>query len=118
MKWGIVKMKKSEQLAINKKVIAAYDLFCAENPYTWDLDFKRLYSCSAYVAETDYFIVLKSYDTIIAVLEKTNGCIYDFLRYVYGYTAISAQHVSKFRRYCIEHFLCDYKATVYTYREV
>ena len=56
----------------------------------------RLRSCSAEVGETSDFYVLRSYSTIIAVIEKDTDILYDFLRYVYGYTATSAQHISKF----------------------
>lgn len=57
---------------------------------------KRLRSCSAYVYETDNFYVLRSYNTIIACIDKQTKICYDFLRLVYGYTSTSSQHISKF----------------------
>lgn len=67
----------------------------------WDLlKVVRLRSCSAivreYVNKKDGNIIycLVSYETIVAIIDG-NAC-YDFLRKVYGYTATSAQHISKF----------------------
>lgn len=57
---------------------------------------KRLNSCTAWVFETKNFYILKSYETYIAVIDKDNDVLYDVLRIVYGYTATSAQHITKF----------------------
>lgn len=57
----------------------------------------QLRRCSADVYETENMYVLRSYSTIIAVIDKTTDTLYDFLRYVYGYTATSAQHIAKFK---------------------
>ena len=66
-----------------------------ENTYlTW----KRFRTCNATYAETENFYILRSYKTIVAVVNKHTGICYDFLRAVYGYTATSAQHISKFYR--------------------
>lgn len=74
--------------------------------------YKRLRSCSAYVGENKDFYILESYGTVIACIDKANGNCYDFLRYVYGYTATSAQHISKFQH--------DYSryGNKYTYKAV
>lgn len=60
---------------------------------------KRLRNCQAtvyaYENEKCRVYILKSYDTIVAAIGASGRC-YDFLRYVYGYTATSAQHISKF----------------------
>lgn len=70
---------------------------------------KRLRSCNACVMETKNFYILQSYNTKVAAIDKATGVLYDFLRYVYGYTATSAQHIAKFAK--------DYGATRrYTYR--
>lgn len=111
-------MKKSEQEIINQKCVDALSKLSQENngKYLMDRDFKtRLYHCQAWIAETDSFLVLRSYDTIVALLDKRTGILYDVLRLVYGYTSTSSQHIAKFRRYCIEHYLMDYKATRLTY---
>ena len=57
---------------------------------------QRLRSCQAWVQETDNFYLLKSYDTYVAAVKKSDNSCYDFLRKVYGYTATSAQHIAKF----------------------
>ena len=109
-------MKKSEQLAINEQVITLVNDFNKTNNYTGN--FKRLRSCSAEVApvidsETGelLYYVLCSYCTIVAVIDTRTGILYDFLRYVYGFTSTSAQHIAKFS--------CDYGCTKHlTYREV
>ena len=94
-------MKKSEQLVINEQVVALVNDFNKTNSDTGN--FKRLRSCSAEVApvidaETGapLYYVLCSYRTIVAAIDVRTDTLYDFLRYVYGYTATSAQHISKF----------------------
>lgn len=75
-----------------------------------NLSVRPLRHCSAkvYITE-DGYKVLQSYSTIIAIITP-NGHCYDFLRKVYGYTATSAKHISKFMQ--------DYNATNrYTWRE-
>jgi hypothetical protein len=75
-----------------------------------------LRTCQAYVYETPSFYVLRSYNTVVAIIDKSRDICYDFLRAVYGYTNTSAQHISKFDK--------DYGRGVYgckervTYREV
>ena len=61
---------------------------------------KRLRSCQAWVitykvrTTGEVFHILKSYNTVIGC-SIGNSC-FDWLRMVYGYTATSAQHFSKF----------------------
>lgn len=57
---------------------------------------KRLRQCSATVFETENYYFLKSFDTIVAFINKNTGYIFDILRYVYGYTSVSNQHIAKF----------------------
>ena len=113
-------MKKSEQLAINAQVLAILtdiNRFCVTG------DFKRLRSCSAEVApvidsETGelLYYVLRSYNTIVAAIDVRTDTLYDFLRYVYGYTSTSAQHISKFSKdYGMGKWGCAHSLT---YREV
>lgn len=109
-------MTKTEQREINERVL------CVLNDYrdkSWDMYHERkLRSCSATVADAVdpetgelRYIVLRSYRTVIALIDTRTNTLYDFLRYVYGYTATSAQHISKFAR--------DYHATTcMTYKEV
>ena len=96
-------MNKNEQAAINAQVVALVNDFNSTNNYTGR--FKRLRSCSAEVApvmdaETGelLYYVLRSYWTIVAAIDVRTDTLYDFLRYVYGYTGTSAQHIAKFSR--------------------
>ena len=57
---------------------------------------ERLRTCQALVYASDNWFILKSYDTFVACINRKTGVGYDVLRYVYGYTATSAQHISKF----------------------
>lgn len=87
-------MKKVEQEKINEK---AYTIFNdALKEYKWDLPRKRLRSCQAEVYESDNYYILKSYNTIIACIEKETDTLVDVLRTEYGYTSTSSQHISKF----------------------
>ena len=100
---------KEMQQVENAKVESFYDTLCKElnekddngyYAYPWfrsGVNYgKRLRSCSAYVLETENYYVLKSYNTIICAIEKETDVMYDFLRMVYGFTSISAQHIAKF----------------------
>ena len=114
-------MKKSEQLAINEKVVALVNSFNRSNNYA--LNWRKLRSCSAEVApiidaETGELIyyVLRSYRTVVAAIDVRTDTLYDFLRYVYGYTSTSAQHIAKFSKdYGIGKWGCAHSLT---YREV
>ena len=61
----------------------------------------KLYSCNAEIWGYTGILVLVSYDTPIAVYTR-DGSLYDCLRVVYGYTATSAQHISKFKKWLAE----------------
>ena len=86
--------KRENQALCNKICIEVYE--DAMKELNGNYTFKRLRSCSAVVYETPHYYVLKSYRTIIAVIDKATDTLYDVLRYVYGYTATSAKHVKKF----------------------
>lgn len=105
-------MNKNQQQTMNDYVLKNYDVF-RDTIATEYLEWKRLRSCSAYVAETKDFIILKSYNTIVAFINKYTRQKFDFLRYVYGYTSTSCQHISKFFR-----DYGDFRVNVYTYRDV
>lgn len=89
-------MRKAQE-AINNEVIA----FMQENIdeiYGYKGLPARLRYCSAEVYETPNLYILRSYDTIVACIDKRTDTLYDFLR-VFGYTStISAQHIAKFRQ--------------------
>lgn len=58
---------------------------------------RKFRTCQAQILENEKYIVLRSYSTIVAFIDKSTGKFYDALRYVYGYTATSSQHIAKFR---------------------
>ena len=60
------------------------------------LTVKQFRRCTAEVYETTGYFILRSYNTLVAVIDKSTGTCYDVLRMVYGYTATSAQHIAKF----------------------
>lgn len=63
---------------------------------------RSLYYCNAEIWEYKGFLVLVSYKTPIAVYVPDNATLYDCLRIVYGYTATSSQHISKFSKWLAE----------------
>lgn len=56
----------------------------------------RLRNCKATVYEDERYIVLISYTTTVAFIDKQERVAYDILRLRYHYTPISAQHIAKF----------------------
>ena len=56
----------------------------------------RLNYCKAWVYQTNGYCFLVSYKTIVAFIDDS-GNMFDVLRLVYGYTATSVMHISKFR---------------------
>lgn len=95
-------MKHSEK-AIRNRVqntineIVSENMHKMLNEFRWQEPCKRLRSCTAWVYQTENYYVLRSYNTVIACIDKNTNVLYDFLRLVYGYTSTSAQHISKFR---------------------
>ena len=111
-------MKKEEQLQVNaicnnerEKALSELE---EEAASINGVNVKRLRSCSAMVYTTTNYYILRSYNTIIAVINKNTDALYDFLRIVYGYTATSSQHINKFAHdYCSGKWYCS---KVYTAR--
>ena len=88
-------MRKEEQYAINRECLEAITE-CNANKGNF-ITSKRLRNCSAVVLEYENYYILQSYDTLIAFIDKATDTLYDVLRYVYGFTSTSAQHISKFK---------------------
>ena len=111
-----MRMSKKAQIDANKEVVRAVDCDNEEIKGSVLHNGTRLRTCQAYVYETPSFYVLRSYNTVIAIIDKSSDICYDFLRGVYGYTNTSAQHISKFDK--------DYGRGTYgckervTYREI
>lgn len=89
-------MNKKLQCQANNEVLEAVERYNEEMEHCTIGEGKRLRTCQAYVYETPSFYVLRSYNTVVAIIEKKTDTCYDFLRGVYGYTSTSAQHISKF----------------------
>ena len=111
-----MRMSKKVQLEANSEVMRAIDRYNEEVKQNVLHHGKRLRTCQAYVYETPSFYVLRSYNTVVAIIEKKTDTCYDFLRYVYGYTSTSAKHISKFDKDYGRGY-CGCKERV-TYREV
>ena len=92
-------MKKAEQEEINGACEEFYELSMKE--FKYNLPAKQLRSCNAWIYESENNLYLRSYNTIVAIYLKPLNVVIDVLRMVYGYTATSAQHISKFiNDYC------------------
>lgn len=77
----------------------------------------RFRNCSAETCKVGKYIFLKSYNTIVAFYNTETNSFYDILRYVYGYTATSAQHIAKFKYY-VKHEYYHLFIDEYRYYEV
>lgn len=92
-------MTKTERRAIqekvNEKVLSAYKVF-DESFYPEHL--RPFRSCHAQIGWNDKYIALYSFGTMVCFYERSTGNFFDVLRYVYGYTATSNQHIWKFFR--------------------
>ena len=89
-------MTKQEQKNINLIVKSEYENIINDYRFNTPDKGERLRTCSAVVYESATAYYLRSYDTLIAWIDKESDTLYDALRLVYGYTATSAQHISKF----------------------
>ena len=112
-------MKQYNQLSENITAKAIFNRAFNEVDAMREYKYKRLRSCTAWVFETENFYLLKSYDTFIAAIDKRSNVCVDVLRYVYGYTSASAQHIVKFfsdYAFTIGKWRSDLK--IYTYRDI
>ena len=82
------------QQQVNITIYDAIDEYTAQNDGL--VKAGRLRTCSATVYENERYIVLISYTTTVAFIDKHEQKAYDILRLVYGYTSTSAQHIAKF----------------------
>lgn len=87
--------QRQENLVVEKKRVQIEK----ERDYDWyNAKVERLNNCSATVYTTKKYYILRSYATIVAAIDKNTDTCYDWLRLVYGYTATSTQHISKFMK--------------------
>ena len=102
--------KRENQALCNQICVEVFENAMAE--LTSDCKYNRLHTCKAVVVETENYYILQSYRTTVAVIDKRTDTLYDVLRYVYGYTATSAQHISKFEKdYCRGKWNCEMRLT-------
>ena len=102
--------KRENQALCNQICVEVFENAMAE--LNGDCKYKRLRTCKAVVVETENYYILQSYRTTVAVIDKRTDTLYDVLRYVYGYTATSAQHISKFEKdYCRGKWNCEMRLT-------
>jgi len=85
--------QRQENLVVEKKRVQI-----EKNSGKWwyEARIEQLNNCKATVFDCERYILLRSYQTIVAAIDKETGICYDWLRLVYGYTATSAQHIRKF----------------------
>lgn len=91
-------MKKEAQKVVN---VLCEEAFNKSIKYMRDLcmtpiSVERLKTCQALIMHYEKYDILKSYETYVAIYDKETDTFYDVLRYVYVYTATSAQHIAKF----------------------
>ena len=92
-------LKDKEFKEITPDFHISYQIECMQEEVD-DYEHRRITKfrhCSAEIIETNNYICLKSYATIVAFINKDERVLYDVLRYVYGYTSTSNQHIAKFR---------------------
>lgn len=87
-------IQKQKQQIINSAIHLAINEFEYKNDGLEKVG--RLRTCNATVYENERYIVLTSYTTTVAFIDKREQKAYDILRLVYGYTSTSAQHIAKF----------------------
>lgn len=91
-------MKKTEQIEVNiyvENIVNDVNALLRTSSVPWH----RLYNCNAEWGQVGAWVLLRSYWTIVAAYNIDTDELFDFLRLVYGYTATSAQHITKFRNY-------------------
>lgn len=86
--------EKMKQQIINNAIHLALNKYEAQNGGMVKVG--QLRSCKATVYENERYIVLISYTTTVAFIDKQERAAYDILRLIYGYTSTSAQHIAKF----------------------
>ena len=93
------KMTQKEKQEFENDIALGLWYTFLENTDYHDTHWKRLYYCSAEIGNNGRYLILRSYNTVVAFYDTKNDLLVDMLRYVYGYTATSAKHIAKFRNY-------------------
>lgn len=105
---------KTNQNVINNLAMRDFERAIKEYHESVNYSVKRLRYCKAEVIITENYYLLRSYNTIVASINRNIGTECDVLRKVYGYTAASKQHITKFfNDYAVS---LSYTAKRYIYR--
>ena len=105
---------KTNQNVINNLAMREFEHALKEYNESYDYTIKHLRYCTAEVIITKNYYLLRSYNTIVASINRNIGTECDVLHKVYGYSATSAQHISKFfNDYAVS---LSYPAERYIYR--
>lgn len=110
------KLYYDEQFTPQEKANRICELFYedAMKKFNTGLINRQLNKCQAWVYENDEYYYLRSYNTLVAIIYKECDILIDVLRGVYGYTATSSKHISKFEhKYGRLNYGCSYR---FTYR--
>lgn len=102
-KVGSFSMGKAEQQAINTHIVPIWEEALASPPTDY-FYVTRLNKSQACIYQKGNLVLLLSYDTFVALYNIDKNTVYDMLRYEYGFTGTSAQHISKFKTYCYMNF--------------
>lgn len=86
--------KQMKQQIINNAIHLALNEYENQNGNMRKIG--RLRTCQATVYENERYIVLISYTTTVAFIDKQEHAAYDILRLIYHYTSTSTQHIAKF----------------------
>lgn len=73
-------MNKKLQIQDNNEVLLAINRFNEEIKHCPIDKVNRLRTCNAYVYETPSFYVLRSYNNVVAIIEKSTDTCYDFFK--------------------------------------
>lgn len=112
-------MKQYNQSFENITARAIFNAACNELDAQQNPAYHCLRSCKACVFETENFYLLKSYDSLIAAIDKRTSICVDVLRDVFGYTHTSSCHTKKFfDDYASSIGKCRYDLKVYIYRNI
>ena len=119
------KNKKEEQILTNEAAVNLFDIAVStitENSPRLNLDY-----CNAEMIFSEDYVILKSYETLIACYNKRLAIFCDVLRYKYTttnkngdivhYSRTSIQHINRFIKKMVERYKLE-NYYLWTYKEV
>lgn len=119
------KNKKQEQILTNEAAVNLFDI--AVSTITANSPRMNLDYCNAEMIFTDDYVILKSYETLIACYNKRLSIFCDVLRHVYTatnkngdivhYSRTSIQQINRFIKKMVERYKLE-QYYIWTYKEV